>query len=150
VRHWLGRYGLTATRVPVPADVRELERSCSTHGITRFVRYGATDSFRCERCRKERVAARRRRVKEILVEEAGGRCVLCGYDRYVGALQFHHVDAASKSFGIALHGVARSLARSRAEASKCVLLCANCHAEVGGGIAELPCGPAPGAGAVSA
>ena len=31
-------------------------------------------------CAAGRVAAYRRRVKEQLVEEAGGRCVLCGYD----------------------------------------------------------------------
>ena len=45
----------------------------------------------------ERVAAYRRRVKEILVEEAGGRCPLCGYDIYTGALQFHHLDPALRS-----------------------------------------------------
>jgi hypothetical protein len=30
------------------------------------------------------------------------------------------------------------LARCRAEIRKCVLLCANCHAEVEGGFATLP------------
>jgi hypothetical protein len=33
--------------------------------------------------------------------------------------------------------VARSLERCREEARKCVLLCANCHAEVEGGIATV-------------
>jgi hypothetical protein len=28
--------------------------------------------------------------------------------------------------------------RSREEAAKCVLLCANCHAEVENGVADLP------------
>ena len=37
---------------------------------------------------------------------------------------------------------ARSLARCRQEAAKCVLLCANCHAEVEAGVAELPYVPA--------
>ena len=82
------------------------------------------------------------RVKEVLVEEAGGACHLCGYDRNVGALHFHHVDPDAKAFGPAQHGEARSIARSRAEAAKCVLLCANCHAEVEAGIAQLPFGPA--------
>ena len=145
VRHWLNRYGLTPARIRVPDHVRQVARACPKHGVTRFVRYSAKDSFRCERCRKERVSERRRRVKEILVAEAGGRCAICGYDRYAGALQFHHVDAASKSFGLAWQGVARSLARSRAEAAKCVLLCGNCHAEVEAGITELPCGPIPAA-----
>lgn len=50
----------------------------------------------------------------------------------------HHRDPASKEFNIALRGVARSLARVRTEARKCVLLCANCHSEVEGGMAGLP------------
>jgi hypothetical protein len=31
-------------------------------------------------------------MKEMLVAELGGKCQKCGYDRYVGALQFHHLD----------------------------------------------------------
>jgi hypothetical protein len=83
------------------------------------------------------VTARRRRVKAILVEDAGGACVLCGYDRTPAALQFHHLDPAAKRFHMSHAGVARSLAGARAEAAKCVLLCANCHAEVEAGVATL-------------
>ena len=71
--------------------------------------------YRCKRCRMERVVRRSRRVKAILVEEAGGRCALCGYDRCVGALQFHHVDPHSKSFHLSMQGVTRSLARARGD-----------------------------------
>jgi transposase len=142
VRHWLKQHGLrtqkTPSRGPRPAEVL---RSCPTHGEAVFVRYGETDHYRCLRCRRERVIARRRKVKEILVAEAGGSCAVCGYARYAGALQFHHRDPASKRFGLALNGVARSIARARAEAAKCVLLCANCHAEVEAGLTGLPLSP---------
>jgi hypothetical protein len=83
------------------------------------------------------VSRRRRKVKAILVTEAGGSCVLCGYDRHIGALEFHHLDPAQKKFGLSMGGLARSLERARAEARKCVLLCANCHAEVEAGAADL-------------
>jgi hypothetical protein len=73
-----------------------------------------------------------------LVADAGGSCVLCGYSRSLAALQFHHIDPATKRFHIAHRGVTRSMAAARAEAAKCVLLCANCHAEVEGGVATLP------------
>jgi hypothetical protein len=76
------------------------------------------------------VSAWRRRVKRILVEEAGGKCRLCGYDRCHRALQFHHLQADEKRFALSHKGVTRSLAEAREEALKCVLLCANCHAEV--------------------
>jgi hypothetical protein len=77
-------------------------------------------------------------VKEVLLADAGGACRLFGYDRFAGALQFHHVDPAKKRFQIAARGVTRSLAEAREEARKCVLLCANCHAEVEGGYCQLP------------
>lgn len=139
VRHWLKRHDLRTERAhvagPQPAEIL---RTCVRHGEAVFVRYGATDHYRCLRCRRERVIARRRRVKEILVAEAGGRCLGCGYSRYAGALHFHHLDPARKEFNLALNGVARSLARARREAAKCVLLCANCHAEVEARVSELP------------
>jgi hypothetical protein len=85
----------------------------------------------------DRVTRRRRQIKAILVEESGGRCVICGYDRYSGALHFHHVDPSRKAFAIARKGHTRSLDRAREEAKKCVLVCANCHAEIEGGVATL-------------
>jgi transposase len=140
VRHWLREYGLRVlrSREPKVRDMREVQRWCATHGVTTFVRYGPDDHLRCRLCRRQRVSDRRRRVKEILVAEAGGACNLCGYDRSIAALHFHHIDPEQKSFGLALRGVARSLERCRAEARKCVLLCANCHAEVEAGLARLP------------
>lgn len=139
VQHWLRKHGLKTRRAAQPrsADARTVERECPVHGLTAFVKYSATDHHRCEQCRKDRVVARRRKVKALLVEEAGGRCVLCGYDRYSGALQFHHLVPAEKSFGLGLRGVARSLERCREEARKCALLCANCHAEVEAGFAAV-------------
>ena len=70
------------------------------------------------------------------MEEAGGRCVHCGFDAYVGALQFHHRDPATKAFELSRQGITRSLAHLRSEARKCVLLCANCHAMVEAGTAD--------------
>jgi hypothetical protein len=74
----------------------------------------------------------------MLVHEAGGRCRLCGYSRSQAALVFHHVHPARKRFGLARAGASRSLARAREEARKCLLLCANCHAEVEAGVTTLP------------
>jgi hypothetical protein len=54
------------------------------------------------------------------------------------ALQFHHLDPMDKEFHIAHRGVTRSIERARAEARKCILLCANCHAAVECGDAALP------------
>jgi 5-methylcytosine-specific restriction endonuclease McrA len=76
-------------------------------------------------------------VKRILVGEAGGCCAICGYVGCVAALQFHHRNPSTKLFSLATEGATRSLAKARAEAKKCVLLCANCHAEVEAGYRRL-------------
>jgi len=140
VRHWLHVYGLRTHRWHRRTDERayETERVCAVHGPTTFVRYGGNDHFRCLLCRRQRVSDRRRRLKSILLDEAGGCCQVCGYNRAPSALHFHHVDPTEKLFGLALRGITRSLDRCRAEARKCVLLCANCHAEVEAGLARLP------------
>jgi transposase len=143
VRYWLREYGLPSAQAvrrrasaeAKAAGVRSLELRCARHGVTRHVR--RRDGFRCARCEAARVADARRRMKLTLVAEAGGQCALCGYDRCVAALQFHQVDPATKSFHVSREGVTRSLAAARAEARKCVLLCANCHAEVEAGYSEL-------------
>lgn len=115
--------------------------------MTLFVRRGS-DGFRCRLCRTGAVQRRRREIKRLLVEEAGGACVLCGYDQSLAGLHFHHVDPSEKAFALSRQGVTRSLAAARAEAAKCVLLCSNCHAEVESGTTQLPsrlllCGPQP-------
>src|SRR2546429_1544516 len=102
-------------------------------GGTVFCRRGWA-FYRRKRCRSEAVTRRRRKVKETLVAEAGGRCCVCGYDRCIGALEFHHLDPAAKTLGVSYGGLAHALATLRAETSKCVLLCANCHAEVENGV----------------
>jgi hypothetical protein len=145
VRHWLRRYGLQTYRSELRVASNQARSDglttptlrCDTHGWTRFAQRGADPTYRCLRCRSEAVTRRRRRVKARLVEEAGGACIACGYARHIGALQFHHVDPTEKRFAIASVGSALSLDRARAEVSKCVLLCANCHAEVEGGLISL-------------
>jgi transposase len=141
VRHWLGRHGLQ-TR---PAERRESVRAiapgdrflgqCRHHGEAVFVKR-LDGASACVRCRSEAVSARRRRVKERLVAEAGGACAICAYDRCVAALQFHHLDPTTKRFTVTARRV--SWEQVREEASKCVLLCANCHAEVEAGVVAVP------------
>jgi hypothetical protein len=115
-------------------------RACSRHGRTVF-RLDKRGTYRCVMCSQQRVADRRRRTKEILVEDAGGCCIECGYGVCCAALQFHHIDPRTKSFALSHEGVTRSLDRAREEARKCVLLCANCHAEVEAGFRVLEAPP---------
>ncbi len=132
-----------AGRPPAPNE-HAIERVCPHHGLTVFHRYSRGSGrhrYRCKRCVGEAVTDRHRRVRALLIEEAGGRCAVCGYDRCAYNLHFHHVDPATKAFKLAM-GTGKSLATYRSEARKCVLVCANCHG-------EIECGdiPSPPAGA---
>lgn len=77
-----------------------------------------------------KVTKLRRQYKAKAVAILGGRCSRCGYDRCLGALQFHHVNRDEKSFGISKSGFTRAWCAIEKELKKCILLCANCHAEV--------------------
>ncbi len=140
VRHWLREYGLKTTwaeRRRASSDGQpRLLLHCARHGHTVF-RLRSSGGYRCAKCGAEAVSRRRRRVKRALVDEAGGACTVCGYRRCIAALEFHHLTPADKRFAMSARGVARSMAKARAEASKCVLLCANCHAEVEAGMITL-------------
>ena len=84
------------------------------------------------------VAKRRRKIKEMSIAYKGGKCQICGYSKYGGALDLHHVNPDTKEFGIADKGYTRSWERIQKELDKCILVCANCHREVEGGIKQLP------------
>ena len=71
------------------------------------------------------------------MSEAGGRCAVCGYDRCAFNLHFHHVDPAVKTTEMSM-GSGKGLATYRAEATKCVLVCANCHGEIETGVILSP------------
>lgn len=83
---------------------------------------------------KKAVAKRRRKIKTMAIEYRGGKCCLCGYNNYQGALEFHHLDHRKKDFGLGADGLTRSWARTKKELDKCILVCSNCHKEIHGGI----------------
>jgi hypothetical protein len=140
VRHWLREFGLKtlwANRRHASGEGRQrLMLSCSKHGLTQFS-HRSSGGYRCNKCRAEAVSRRRRKVKQLLVQDAGGACKLCGYQRCIAALEFHHLNPAEKRFALSHRGVTSSLAAAREEAAGCALLCANCHAEVEAGLVTI-------------
>lgn len=83
-------------------------------------------------------AARSARQLDRAYAIVGETCWRCGYGRGRGGrrlLDFHHVDRATKAFGLdARHVVNLAWSRVTAELRKCVLLCANCHRECEAGL----------------
>ena len=110
-------------------------KDCKKHGVTPHFKTPNkkhTSGFRekCKRCNTESVIRRRRQLKRLLVEHFGGKCQICGYNKCVGALEFHHRNPKNKLFGIATKMHCKALKQLIKEAEKCMLLCANCHKEL--------------------
>ena len=92
----------------------------------------------CSSTCKSRYTVRRNRLRTRakLIERAGGCCSVCGYSKCPQALQFHHLDPSIKEFKLG-SGKTYSWKRMTEEADKCVLVCANCHAEIHSGLLVL-------------
>ena len=79
----------------------------------------------------------RNRNKNILVSEHGGACKICSYNKYPVALQFHHLVPEDKKLEISGR-TTQNLDKMRKESKKCIMLCANCHAEVEAKMTTVP------------
>lgn len=75
-------------------------------------------------------------IMERLRVEFGGACCVCGYDEYLPALHFHHIDPKKKSFGLG-RGGGKSYTELLREAEKCVLVCSICHIKLHGKVISL-------------
>jgi hypothetical protein len=77
------------------------------------------------------ISTKGRVKKEELVGLYGGGCVICGYRKCLRALSFHHLDPKQKCFILNSNELRRrNWNQILEEASKCQLLCLNCHAEI--------------------
>ena len=79
--------------------------------------------------RSEQITSLRHAMKKEMVKQRGGKCERCGYNKCIDALHFHHIKEKEKEFGLSENGIIHSWILYQEEASKCELLCANCHAE---------------------
>jgi len=82
------------------------------------------------------VSKRRKKLKQMSIEYKGGKCNVCGYNKCVDALEFHHLE--EKQFGLSKNGLTRSWDKTKTELNKCVLVCANCHREIHAGLIAAP------------
>lgn len=104
------------------------------NGHTRIYCYECSPSYEHGESKSETIIALRKAMKKQAVKMRGGKCERCGYDKCIGALQFHHRNPEEKKFGLSMNGITHSWNEYLLEVEKCVLLCANCHAEEHSGL----------------
>lgn len=85
----------------------------------------------CEKCSPStnNPTIKIRAMREAIIKQRGGKCEICGYNKCMAALEFHHIDPTQKDFEISNTGGTPSFESLKEEANKCRLLCANCHRE---------------------
>ena len=87
---------------------------------------------RCKNCNRDRMKARRYRVKMKIINYLGGECVECGVtpdDIHYTAFDCNHIDPKEKSYNISARQLSGPWESLKPELDKCELLCSNCHRE---------------------
>lgn len=83
----------------------------------------------CKDCHNKICIERNRQRKRDAVEYKGGKCEVCGYNKCIGSLEFHHIDPSQKDPKWATMKN-RPLENIKCELDKCQLVCRNCHGEI--------------------
>jgi hypothetical protein len=99
---------------------------CESCGETEPKNFTGKMKSTCKSCHSKDIGRRLIEARTKAIEYKGGKCEICGYSRYRGALEFHHKDPTQKDpTGLRAY----KLSRLFAEVDKCLLLCSNCHRE---------------------
>lgn len=112
------------------------ERFCKICGklkpLSEFYRKGRGYRSECIPCSKIRVTQARKRLKLMAVNYKGGKCCICGYNKCLRALDFHHTDPKKKNFNLSNYSLYGHLLsdKLKKELDQCKLVCANCHREL--------------------
>lgn len=112
--------------------------NCKTEkNITDFYLLSSGYRFsRCIECTKTANRDKPREIKQKCIDYKGGKCEICGYSKYPGSLDFHHINSDEKEFSIGhRHNLNFDLLKK--ELDKCILVCKNCHCEIHGGIIKV-------------
>ena len=104
------------------------EYNCVNCGETDSQRFYQKRKIKCKTCFNKELLSKWKRNKEKAVELKGGKCVKCGYNKSMAALQFHHLDPNSKEENFTrMRTMSWKNIQTMLEGT--ILLCSNCHCE---------------------
>jgi hypothetical protein len=93
----------------------------------------------CDNCHRElhynnNETEKRRNTKELIVNYRGNKCEICGYNKCLSALTFHHTNKDDKEYSIGkisliITDIQELTDDIFKELNKCEMLCSNCHRE---------------------
>ena len=133
VRWWLKKYGLR-TNINLknkgglagkPKGAFCYCKKCGVSSPEKF--YITKQRARCITCHTASNAKRYKRNKQKAVDYKGGKCCICGYNKCLASLDFHHVKDKDPKWET-MRGW--SFDNIKSELDKCILVCRNCHGEI--------------------
>lgn len=97
---------------------------CSKNNVKYHLSPSQRDYYKSKRRENKR-----KRMTELKLKH-GGKCKICEYNKCFDALQFHHTNPSNKIGEVSKLYFSKSKKAAFEEADKCILICANCHAEI--------------------
>lgn len=135
VRYWLKKFGLK-TNSCICYSKNKTHKICPQckqmkplNAENFYIQKNGKTHAWCKDCNNSISLEKHRGVKQKAIDYKGGKCVNCGYNKYSGALDFHHIDPTTKDFTISDLRT-YSWEKIKIELDKCICLCKNCHAEL--------------------
>ena len=83
----------------------------------------------CKSCSTKYDRIRARKIKDIIINELGGECLHCGYNKSQAALDLHHSSPEKDFTWVEIRKMAEYRILDFVRKEKLVLLCSNCHRE---------------------
>lgn len=136
---WLKKRKLCHICKPLPNKIlpQETERKCKKCFIklddnTCYKRKDRNSNYYsyCKKCNNKRQSKGLRRLKQDAIQYKGGKCLKCGYNKCISALEFHHRNPEEKDFTISRVNKFILDDTVKLELDKCDLVCSNCHREI--------------------
>lgn len=126
VRYWLKKEKLKT-------NPKLQSRRCGKCGETDPDKFYGHKKSICGNCHNQYNLEKGQEKRKKAVEHLGGKCKICGYNKHICSLDFHHRNPSEKdpSFKSMRYW---SWKRIELEINKCDLLCKNCHAAVHAGL----------------
>ena len=141
VRYWLHKYGLKVHQKSFRDGYLPPVRphKCTICGEVDPAKFYGHKRKTCATCQNAYNIKKGQDNRWQAINAKGGCCTVCGFDKYICALDLHHLNPAEKdpNFG-SLRGW--SWPRVLAEIEKCVILCKNCNSAVHAGLVQIPDG----------
>ena len=136
IKYWIGKYKISLTKKHQPKIGEfkvcpQCNRTLEVSSLNFFINKKGKVHGWCKKCNCRKTLERQQNRKLECINYKGGKCARCGYDKYPGALDFHHIDPTQKEFDISKLRT-YNIEKLKPELDKCICVCKNCHAEIHG------------------